>query len=88
MLLLNKSSIIFVLPVVTITNKKACCKETTFGVPFCITCIESFPDYSFQFELLKAVNYQNYLYQNDVLAGKFLDSKAKIILKKKYFTHY
>ena len=81
MLVLNKSSIIFVLLVVT--NKKACYKKITFGGNFCITCIGSFPDYrtSFQFELLKVViflNYQNYLYQNYVLASKFLDSKAKI----------
>ena len=84
MLVLNKSSIIFVLLVVTIKDKKACYKKITFGGNFCITCIGSFPDYrtSFQFELLKVViflNYQNYLYQNYFLASKFLDSKAKIV---------
>ena len=80
MLVLNKSSIIFVLLVVTIKDKKACYKKITFGGNFCITCIGSFPDYrtSFQFELLKVVIFLNYHYQNYVLASKFLDSKAKI----------
>ena len=70
---------------VTIKNKKACCKETAFGRFFSITCIESFPDYT-----VFMLNYSRLLLfyitkitfaKMDVLAGIFLDSKTKIIKK-------